>query len=71
MNSKAKPDPPGVSIRNGTVDDDSMDVDAPATNGTSKRKSRSSITKVNYNDESGSEDDKPLVCGTRLPSVQY
>lgn len=58
--SKAGLLPPGVSIRNGPVDGDSMDVDA-ATNGT-KRKSRSSIENaVNYKDDSDS-DDAPLVC---------
>ena len=61
--SKARPAPPGLSIRNGPVeDDDSMDLDT-TTNG-SKRKSRSSIGKaVNYKDNSGSDDDDaPLVC---------
>ncbi|KAB5579912.1 hypothetical protein GE09DRAFT_1080179 [Coniochaeta sp. 2T2.1] len=56
--SKARPAPPGLSIRNGPVeDDDSMDVDT-TINGT-KRKSRSSIGKasVNYKDDSGSDDD--------------
>lgn len=59
-NSKARPLPSGVSIRNGPVDDDSMDTDA-ATNGI-KRKSRSSIgNTVNYKDDSDS-DDAPMVC---------
>jgi DNA topoisomerase I len=60
--SKARPVPPGLSIRNGPVgDDDSMDVDT-TTNGT-KRKSRSSIgTTVNYKDDSDSDGDAPLVC---------
>lgn len=60
--SKARTVPPGsgISICNGPVDDDSMDVDA-ATNGT-KRKSRSSFGKtVNYKDGSDS-DDAPMVC---------
>lgn len=59
--SRARPAPPGLSIRNGPIDDDSMDVDA-ATNGT-KRKSRSSIGKaVNYKDDSDDSDGAPLVC---------
>lgn len=68
MESKGKPAPAGLSIRNGPVDDDAMDVDAPQTNG--KRKSRSSIVSISYKDDSGSEDDKPLVrCHTtRDPS---
>ncbi|OIW34528.1 hypothetical protein CONLIGDRAFT_8139 [Coniochaeta ligniaria NRRL 30616] len=58
--SRARPAPPGLSIRNGPVDDDSMDVDA-ATNGT-KRKSRSSIGKaVNYKDDSDDSDGAPLA----------
>jgi DNA topoisomerase-1 len=55
---------PGISIRMGPVDD-SMDVDAPETNGNAngKRKARSSITNgKSYKDASSSEeDDKPLV----------
>lgn len=46
----------GLSIRNGPVE---MDLDSPSTNG-SKRKSRDSITKVDYKDESES-DGEPLV----------
>lgn len=58
--SKAKPVPPGLSIRNGPVEVDDMDIDAPVTNG--KRKSRSSIVSVSYKDESGSDDDdQPMV----------
>lgn len=59
--SKARAAPPGLSIRNGPVeDDDAMDVDGPSTNG--KRKSRSSLPKVNYKDETeDSDDDAPLV----------
>lgn len=49
----------GISVRNGPVDE-SMDVDAPATNG-HKRKSRSSITKPTYKDESDSDASQPLV----------
>ncbi|KAL7628778.1 DNA topoisomerase 1 [Parahypoxylon ruwenzoriense] len=47
---KARPAP--VSIRNGPVNDDA----SPQTNGTGKRKSRSSINHVNYKDGSDSED---------------
>lgn len=48
----------GLSVRNGPVrDDDSMDVDAPTTNG--KRKSRTSISKPAYKDDSDS--DAPFV----------
>lgn len=54
----------GISIRNGPITGDKMDLDEPATNGNAKRKSRASITKaVNYNDGgSESEDAVPLVC---------
>ncbi|OHW92995.1 eukaryotic DNA topoisomerase I [Colletotrichum incanum] len=57
--SKARAAPPGLSIRYGPVDDDAMDVDGPSTNG--KRKSRSSLPKVNYKDETESDDDAPLA----------
>lgn len=54
---------PGISIRMGPVD--SMDVDAPATNGDAngKRKARNSVgNSKSYKDASSSEDDdKPLV----------
>ncbi|KAF4977260.1 hypothetical protein FZEAL_6200 [Fusarium zealandicum] len=46
----------GLSVRNGPIQD-SMDIDGPATNGASKRKSRSSITKVNYLDNNSESDD--------------
>lgn len=49
----------GLSIRNGPVVNGEMDLDSPSTNG-SKRKSRDSITKVDYKDESES-DGEPLV----------
>lgn len=53
--SKAKPAPPGVSVRHGPVNGD-------IPNGTSKRKSRASMDgKVNYKDESESDGDVPLV----------
>ncbi|KAJ2907055.1 eukaryotic DNA topoisomerase I [Zalerion maritima] len=51
----------GLSIRNGTVKGDPMDLDQPTPNGASKRKSRLSITNnVNYKDESDS-DGQPLA----------
>jgi len=62
---KSKPAPAGVSVRNGPVLEDMMDVDGPSTNGNAKRKARSSIGKaVNYNDDGSDEseeDAKPLV----------
>lgn len=58
--SKAQPSATGISIRNGPIDDDSMDVDHP--NGTAKRKSRSSVgNNVSYKDQSDSDDEIPLV----------
>ncbi|RBR18385.1 uncharacterized protein FIESC28_06158 [Fusarium coffeatum] len=51
----------GLSVRNGPLEDTSMDIDEPATNGTSKRKSRNSITQVNYKDEESSDDDAPMA----------
>lgn len=57
---KSKPSATGISIRNGPIDDDSMDIDHP--NGTAKRKSRSSISNnVSYKDQSDSDDEIPLV----------
>ncbi|RDW78101.1 putative topoisomerase i protein [Coleophoma crateriformis] len=57
--------PPGVSVRNGPVMDDSMEVDESATNGTSKRKARISTGKaVNYRDtgsDGDSDDEVPLA----------
>lgn len=55
---------PGISLRNGPVDE--MDVDAPATNGAAngKRKSRPSLSNgKSYKEASSSdeEDSKPLV----------
>ncbi|KAF4624539.1 hypothetical protein G7Y89_g13631 [Cudoniella acicularis] len=54
---------PGISIRNGPVIEDKMEVDEPVTNGAAKRKSRGSTSKaVNYNMESSESDDgKPLA----------
>lgn len=61
--SKAKPAPAGISIRNGPVLDE-MDVDEPVTNGSAKRKSRTSGAKVTSykEDTEDSSDAKPLVC---------
>ncbi len=55
--------PAGVSIRNGPVIEDKMNIDEPATNGNAKRKARNSTSKaVNYNDGSDRESDNvPLV----------
>jgi DNA topoisomerase-1 len=47
----------GLSIRNGPVVEEPMEVDQPETNG--KRRSRSSISKINYRDNSS--DDEPLA----------
>jgi DNA topoisomerase I len=60
---KSKFSNPGLSVRNGPITGgDAMDEDAPLTNGVAKRKSRSSISKVNYKDDSdGSDDEAPLV----------
>jgi DNA topoisomerase-1 len=64
--------PAGVSIRNGPILEDEMDVDQPLTNGHAKRKSRTSTSKIaNYNDGSEDESDedaKPLVCQILSPS---
>ncbi|KAK1834829.1 DNA topoisomerase 1 [Podospora conica] len=58
--SKARPGPKGISIRNGPVSTDAMDVDSPP-NGAPKRKSRSSLGQaVNYKDDSDS-DGAPLA----------
>lgn len=58
--TKAKSAATAISIRNGPVDGDPMDIDQP--NGIAKRKSRSSISKnVSYKDESDSDDGAPLV----------
>ncbi|KAK0617958.1 hypothetical protein B0T17DRAFT_591888 [Bombardia bombarda] len=59
--SKARPAPPGLSIRNGPVAYDSMEIDS-TPNGTVKRKSRSSIGQsINYKDGSDSDDGAPLA----------
>ncbi|KAK3310159.1 uncharacterized protein B0T15DRAFT_481622 [Chaetomium strumarium] len=58
--SKARPGPPGASIRHGPVDD-RMDIDS-TPNGNAKRKSRSSINQaVQYKEESDSDDGAPLA----------
>lgn len=57
--------PVGVSIRNGPVAEDKMDVDS-YTNG--KRKARTSTaSKVSYNEDHSSDDSdvKPVVCEVR------
>lgn len=53
----------GLSVRNGPVEDDDMDIDAPNTNG-AKRKSRTSISKINYKDNESDSDGAPLVSAT-------
>ncbi|KAH6634317.1 hypothetical protein B0J18DRAFT_461503 [Chaetomium sp. MPI-SDFR-AT-0129] len=58
--SKARPAPPGLSIRNGPIDD-RMDIDS-GPNGTIKRKSRNSTGQtVKYKEESDSDDAAPLA----------
>nr|UWK20499.1 topoisomerase [Trichoderma cf. fertile] len=58
----------GLSIRNGPVENGEMDLDSPSTNG-AKRKSRVSITQVDYKD--GSESDgEPLAKRQRSKKVQ-
>ena len=45
-----------------------MDIDSPQVNGAAKRKSRSSMTKVSYKDESDDSDDgQPLVRASNIP----
>jgi DNA topoisomerase-1 len=67
--------PVGISVRNGPVPDDEMDVDEPLTNGNAKRKSRGSTSKaVNYNvdgtDGESDDDAVPLVCADPLSTWQ-
>jgi DNA topoisomerase-1 len=64
--AKSKSVPSGVAVRNGSVVEDKMDVDELATNGNTKRKARSSTSKVvNYAADSESDEDAvPLVCTT-------
>lgn len=71
---------PAISVRNGPVEEEFMDIDPPV-NGGAKRKSRGSLPKISYKDESESEGE-PLVrfsrtpgyhddhTDTKLPSVQ-
>lgn len=50
----------GISIRNGPVQGDPMDIDQ--SNGTTKRKARASVGKeISYKDDSDSDDAAPLV----------
>lgn len=66
ITSSAQPSAAGISIRNGPIRDDRMDIDTP--NGTTKRKARDSVSNIlNYKDESDSDDAAPLVCGRRRP----
>ncbi|KAL7943444.1 hypothetical protein V8C42DRAFT_346894 [Trichoderma barbatum] len=58
----------GLSIRNGPVENGDMDLDSPSYNG-AKRKSRVSITQVDYKDESES-DGQPLAKRQRSKKVQ-
>ncbi|KAK4659355.1 DNA topoisomerase 1 [Podospora pseudocomata] len=59
--SRARPAPPNVSIRNGPVEDNAMDIDT-TPNGGPKRKARSSVGQtVSYKDESDSDDGAPLL----------
>ncbi|PQE31337.1 hypothetical protein CJF32_00001915 [Rutstroemia sp. NJR-2017a WRK4] len=71
-NAKAKLEPPGISIRNGPVLDDAMDIDEPSTNGASKRKSRTSTGKaVNYNvDGSDGESDDAVPLAKRQRTIK-
>ncbi|KPM40673.1 DNA topoisomerase 1 [Neonectria ditissima] len=51
----------GLSVRNGPVEYEDVEVDAPVQNGASKRKSRTSITKISYKDNSDSDEGAPLA----------
>jgi DNA topoisomerase I len=53
--SKQQPAPAGVSIRNGPVTTEKMDVDEPVTNG--KRKSRGSAVHIKSYKESDSDEE--------------
>ncbi|PSR92386.1 eukaryotic DNA topoisomerase I [Coniella lustricola] len=60
VSDKSQPSAAGISIRNGPVNGDPMDIDHP--NGGAKRKARQSISKpVSYKDESDSDDVPPLA----------
>lgn len=60
--SKKQAAPAGISIRNGPVTTEIMDVDEPVTNG--KRKSRGSAVNIKSyrEDDSDDEDDVKPVC---------
>ncbi|KAK4079557.1 hypothetical protein Trihar35433_662 [Trichoderma harzianum] len=58
----------GLSIRNGPVENGDMDLDSPSTNG-AKRKSRVSLTQVDYKDGSDS-DGEPLAKRPRSKKVE-
>lgn len=65
--SKVHMAPVGVSIRNGPVDQDRMDIDS-SVSGQAKRKSRVSIDQsINYKDDS-SDDEAPLVSFPVFPA---
>ncbi|KAK7432696.1 DNA topoisomerase 1 [Neonectria magnoliae] len=51
----------GISVRNGPVEYEDVDMDAPVSNGANKRKSRTSITKISYKDNSDSDEGAPLA----------
>jgi len=56
---------PGISMRNGPVEEDTpmKDVNANLANGAAKRKVRGSLNRPDYADaESNGDDDEPLVC---------
>lgn len=57
---KAKAVNVGLSVRNGPVREKALEVDNPTTSG--KRKSRSSLPKASYKEESDESDSAPLVC---------
>lgn len=63
--------PPGVSVRNGPVLNDRMDIDEPATNGYAKRKARNSTGKaIKYHDSSEDSDDAVPLVGYHLPLIR-
>ena len=67
---------PGISIRNGPVEDNDHqmpDVNGAEMNGsTSKRKSRGSLTKPSYAEADASdEDDQPLVRLSSFPCARH
>lgn len=55
---------PGISIRNGPMQEDTAmpDANTPPTNGLAKRKARESAARPSYaEDQSSEDDDLPLV----------